>query len=104
MHQADGVFQGGGVKGIGLVGALQAFADKEQFPDKYVDDWVNLAGTSAGAIVAAYLACGHTVEQTAALVENTPFASFQDWGPGGEVLGGMLNLLKHHGLAHGEKF
>jgi NTE family protein len=104
MHEADGVFQGGGVKGLGLVGALEAFADRSQFPATYFDNWINLAGTSAGAIVAAYLACGHTVDETVDLVKTTPFASFQDWGPGGEAIGGGLNLLRHHGLCHGQAF
>ena len=104
VHEADGVFQGGGVKGLGLVGALEAFADRGQFPDKYFDTWINLAGTSAGAIVAAYLACGHTVEETVNLVKTTPFASFQDWGPGGEIIGGGLNLVRHHGLCHRKAF
>lgn len=41
---ADAVFEGGGVKGIGLVGAI-AVAEERGY------HWVNVAGTSAGAIV-----------------------------------------------------
>jgi NTE family protein len=104
VHEADAVFQGGGVKGLGLVGALEAFADRSKHPDHYVDTWTCVAGTSAGAIVAAYLACGHTVAETVDLVRNTPYESFLDWGPGGKVIGGGLNLLRHHGLVHGEAF
>jgi NTE family protein len=103
-HQADGVFQGGGVKGIALAGALKEFADSARHPDNYVDRWVKVAGTSAGAIVAAYLACGHTVAETVQLVKATDFAKFEDWGPGGVLLGGVVNLALHHGLAHGEAF
>jgi len=103
-HQADGVFQGGGVKGLALVGALEEFADHVRHPDNYVEDWVQLAGTSAGAIVAAYLATGHTAAETAQLIEQTNFSEFEDWGPGGEVLGGVFNLARHHGLARGEVF
>ncbi|MGH3720997.1 MAG: patatin-like phospholipase family protein [Pseudonocardiaceae bacterium] len=104
IHEADGVFQGGGVKGLALVGALLEFADRTHHPDICVDKWVNLAGTSAGAIIAAYLACGHDAAQTHALVQNAPYSSFADWGPGGEIIGGGLNLLCHHGLAHGTVF
>jgi NTE family protein len=104
VHEADGVFQGGGVKGLGLVGALEAFADREKHPNSYVDTWVCLAGTSAGAIVAAYLACGHDAAQTIELVKNTPYKSFEDCGEAGRVIGGGLNLFRHHGLAHGEAF
>ncbi len=103
-HQADGVFQGGGVKGVGLAGALLEFADRERHPESYVDEWIQLAGTSAGAIVAAYLACGHSAQETAALIGQTDFASFEDWGPAGPVLSGGVNLIRHHGLARGEVF
>jgi NTE family protein len=103
-HQADGVFQGGGVKGIALAGALDEFADSARHPDSYVEDWVQLAGTSAGAIVAGFLACGHTPEQTAELVKETDFTKFEDWGWGGEIVGGAINLALHHGLAHGKAF
>ena len=103
-HEADGVFQGGGVKGIALAGALEEFADSAGHPDNYVDKWVQLAGTSAGAIIAAYLACGNSVADTAKLVAETDFTQFEDWGPGGELLGGAINLVLHHGLAHGKVF
>ncbi len=103
-HEADGVFQGGGVKGIALAGALEEFADSAAHPGNYVDKWVKLAGTSAGAIVAAYLACGHSVAEAAKLVADTDFSKFEDWGPGGELIGGAVNLILHHGLAHGEVF
>jgi NTE family protein len=104
MHRADGVFQGGGVKGLALAGALVEFADSQRHPQNYVEDWVQLAGTSAGAIVAAYLACGHSAADTAALIEKTDFTQFEDWGPGGELFGGTLNLIRNHGLAHGTVF
>ncbi len=103
-HQADGVFQGGGVKGIALAGALKEFADSTRHPQNYVQDWIQLAGTSAGAIIAAFLACGHSAEQTAALIDETDFTRFEDWGRGGEILGGAINLALYHGLAHGKAF
>jgi NTE family protein len=92
------------VKGLALAGALEEFADSALHQQNYVDDWVQLAGTSAGAIIAAFLACGHSVEETAALVKGTDFAKFEDWGPGGEIIGGAINLALHHGLAHGKVF
>jgi NTE family protein len=101
ITEADGVFQGGGVKGIALAGALLAFADHG---DIAIEKWVNVAGTSAGAIIAAYLAVGHRPQDLEKLMRRTPYASFQDWGPGGEIAGGAWNLARHHGLAHGEAF
>ena len=49
IEEADGVFRGGGVKGLGLAGALLGFAESK---DKPVKTWVNVAGASAGAIIA----------------------------------------------------
>jgi NTE family protein len=98
LHQADAVFQGGGVKGIALVGALLGFADHGW------TDWISVAGTSAGSIIAAYLACGHGPEDLETLLRETPYEKFQDWGSGGKIIGGGLNLVRHHGLAHGEYF
>lgn len=98
LQQADAVFQGGGVKGIALVGALLAFAEQGW------NEWVCVAGTSAGSIVAGFLGCGYTPAQLEDVLRKTPYASFEDFGPAGEVIGGGINLVAHHGLAHGEAF
>lgn len=47
-REANGVFRGGGVKGLGLAGALLGFAEHSEKP---VTKWVNVAGASAGAII-----------------------------------------------------
>src|SRR5918911_5079521 len=96
VHEADGVFQGGGVKGIALVGALLGFYERGY------RRWVNVAGASAGAIVAAYLACGHDAREADELLRSAPFARFADYGPGGRLIGGAWNLVRHRGLARGE--
>ena len=96
VNEADGVFQGGGVKGIALVGALLGFAERGY------DRWVDVAGSSAGSIVAAYLACGHDAYETEQLLRSAPYSRFEDFGPGGRVLGGGWNLLRRRGLARGE--
>jgi NTE family protein len=101
IEEADGVFRGGGVKGLGLAGALLGFADH---PTKPIKKWVNVAGASAGAIIACYLACGHDAADMAALLKRTKFGEFQDFPPGGKVFGGFPNLVRKHGLAHGEAF
>jgi NTE family protein len=101
IEEADGVFRGGGVKGLGLAGALLGFAEH---PTKPVKKWVNVAGASAGAILACYLATGHDANDMVELMKKTKFGDFQDFPPGGEFLGGGINLLRRHGLAHGEAF
>jgi len=67
------VFEGGGVKGIGFGGALQALAD-----DGY--EIKNVAGTSAGAITAALVAAGYTAKELDGLLREMPFKDFCDEG------------------------
>jgi NTE family protein len=100
IEEADGVFRGGGVKGIGLAGALAGFAEH---PTKPVKKWVNVAGASAGAIIACYLALGHSADEMLQLMHDTDFSEFADF-PGGNMFGGAINLVTHHGLAHGHAF
>jgi NTE family protein len=98
IREADGVFQGGGVKGLALAGALLGFAEHELG----IDRWVNVAGTSAGAIIAAYLATGHGPAELERALHAFPFERLQDSGPGGRLGGAAWNLATRHGLARGE--
>jgi NTE family protein len=100
IDEADGVFRGGGVKGIALAGALAGFAEH---PSKPVRRWVNVAGASAGAIIASYLALGHSAQEMCALLERTDFASFQDFPLGSAALG-VARLPFRHGMARGRAF
>jgi NTE family protein len=51
--KVDAVFEGGGIKGIGLIGAVCCLEDKGY-------GWHRCAGTSAGSIIASLLAAGYT--------------------------------------------
>jgi NTE family protein len=99
IDEADAVFRGGGVKGIALAGAAAGFAEH---PDKPVRRWVNVAGASAGAIIASYLALGHSADDIEGLLRDAPFARFLDI-PGGK-LGAPFNLWLRHGIARGNAF
>jgi NTE family protein len=99
IDEADAVFRGGGVKGIALAGAAAGFGEH---PDKPVRRWVNVAGASAGAIIASYLALGHSADDMERLLRTAPFATFQDI-PGGK-LGAPVNLWRRHGIARGKAF
>jgi NTE family protein len=95
---ADGVFEGGGVKGIAFVGALEAAREKG------IERWVNVAGTSAGAIIASLLAAGYAPQQLRGILEATDYAQFADYGWGGKWLGGARNAVRGFGLCPGKAF
>src|SRR5215207_5887574 len=98
-HRADGVFEGGGVKGIAFAGAVAA-AEEEAG----VREWVNLAGTSAGAVVAALLAVGYDSAGLRKILADAQYRRFADYGFGGRIIGGGLNALRSRSLAPGRYF
>lgn len=70
--QADLVFEGGGVKGIGLAGAFRTLSDRGYQPQC-------VAGTSAGAITASLVAAGYTGAELEDIVLNKmDFTKFED--------------------------
>src|SRR5215216_4713179 len=101
MHDrhADLVFEGGGVKGIGLAGAFEAL-------EKHGYRRNNVAGTSAGAITAALVAAGYTAQELKDIVFDMPFSRFKDSGGVARVpfFGGPLNVLKDLGRYEGKFF
>ncbi len=93
--QADGVFSGGGIKGLAFAGALQVAEEKGY------TDWVQLAGTSAGAITAMALAVGYSANELRERLEGFDFKKIADYGaPLG--IGEAENLLLRRGLTHGK--
>jgi NTE family protein len=98
--RADAVFEGGGVKGIAFAGAIAA-AEK----DAGVEEWVNVAGTSAGAIVAALLVAGYDAAGLQKILSGAKYARFADTGAGGKWLGGLGNaVFRLRGMAPGRYF
>ena len=67
--KVNAVFEGGGVKGIGLAGGVKA-------AEEFGIEFNGLAGTSSGAIVAALLASGYTADEMRNIILETPFSSF----------------------------
>ncbi|MBO1579476.1 patatin-like phospholipase family protein [Bacillus sp. XF8] len=65
----DGVFEGGGVRGIAHVGAICALA-------KQGYEWERVAGTSAGAIIAALLAAGYSCTELKTIISNVDYHQF----------------------------
>lgn len=97
--KADAVFQGGGVRGIAFVGAV-ARVEQEY-------DLQNLAGTSAGAIVAGLLAAGYdAAELKGELSHAGEYAKFRDEDALDKVplLGKPLSFLFEYGIYQGRFF
>jgi NTE family protein len=86
----DGVFEGGGVKGIGLVGAI---AETE-------------ARGSAGAIVAALVAAGYKAAELKEIMSSLDYKKFRDEGLLDHVplIGHSLSLLFEKGIYEGKYF
>lgn len=93
---ADLVLEGGGVKGIALVGAIEVLEDAGYRFNR-------VAGTSAGSIVGALVAAGFTGKELHEIMEGLDYSQFQDanglsrlWYPGQAA-----SLLFHWGIYQG---
>lgn len=67
----DGVFSGGGVKAYAFIGALESIEGKKLQLER-------VAGTSAGAIVASFLAAGYRFEEINGLLNELELRTFLD--------------------------
>jgi NTE family protein len=67
----DGVFSGGGLKGYALIGAYEEI-EKRGF------QFERLAGTSAGAIVAALIAAGYTSQEIHQMIDELDIKQMLD--------------------------
>ncbi len=67
----DGVFSGGGVKAFAFLGALQALEEKDIHFER-------VAGTSAGALFATFIAAGYNAKEMKKIFLELPLASFLD--------------------------
>lgn len=99
-QKADAVFEGGGVKGIALVGALQAFEEADF-------QWQNLAGTSAGAVTSALVAVGYSAAELKEVMNTrVDFRKLMDTAGIGKLpwVGPWLSLLVNRGMYQGDYF
>ncbi len=97
--KADAVFEGGGVKGIGLAGALY-YAEREMNIQ-----WQSVAGTSAGAVVAALVASGHSADEIKDIMFDLDFSRFKDEGLADKFFlpGKIFSLLLEKGVYEGRR-
>jgi NTE family protein len=95
--RADIVLEGGGVKGIGLVGALSVL-------EEHGYRFNRIAGTSAGAIVGSLVAAGMDAGQLRDVMAGVDYLKFRDegfldrFGP----LGKALSVLRNKGVYEGQ--
>lgn len=99
-NRADLVCEGGGVRAIGLVGAVDALAQAgHRFP--------RVAGTSAGAVVASLVAAlqvaGEPLSRLVEVMRTIDYRKFLDRSLIGRVplIGGGLSLLTSDGVYRG---
>lgn len=94
--KVDAIFEGGGVRGISFVGAICRLEEKGY-------EFQRLAGTSAGAIMAALLAVGYTGKELSVIMD-TDFSEFLDRDALQAIplLGIPLGLLFEKGMYQGD--
>ena len=91
------VFEGGGVKGIAYVGALEVL-EKEKILNKIK----RVAGTSAGALIAVLVGLGYTIDELKQILWDIDFHNFMDnsWG----LVRNTKRLLNDYGWYKGDFF
>src|SRR5437660_12705178 len=94
---ADGVFSGGGIKGLAFAGALAA---AEESGYRY---WHELAGTSAGAITAMALAVGYDARGIKDALDTFDFERIADYGFPVHLIGAARNLIFHESVVEGDE-
>ncbi|MBI4198961.1 MAG: patatin-like phospholipase family protein [Chloroflexi bacterium] len=113
--KADAVFEGGGVKGIALLGALSVMEEAWS--------WENVGGTSAGAIVAAFTATGMAARDIRRVLDSIDLQEIMDTGwedrldwwlsrlsplrlvsPLGVAREHLFSVLKEFGIFEGRRF
>jgi NTE family protein len=96
-QKADLVLAGGGVKGIGHVGALSVLEQQGY-------EFQRIAGTSAGAIVGAFAAAGMTAPEVRKVMSSVDFRRFRDGGMLNRlpIVGPGLSVLRENGIFEGD--
>jgi NTE family protein len=91
--KVDAVFEGGGVRGIAFIGAIQAMEETKV-------EWQRIAGTSAGAVIAALLASGYKSDEIRERLSDIDFSKFRGRTILNRIpiIGSLLELMVHLGI------
>src|SRR3954462_5787764 len=97
MATADLVLEGGGVKGIGLVGAISVLEERGY-------TFHRIAGTSAGAIVGSLVAAGIPCRELQDIMWKVDYNRFQDASVFGRLgpVGKGIDILFRDGIYKGQ--
>jgi NTE family protein len=95
--KADAVFEGGGVRGIAFIGALEVMEENGY-------TWEKVAGTSAGAIVAALISAGYRSGELAPIFKQMNYLYFLQRKGVGKIplVGPACQMLMKKGLYSGD--
>jgi NTE family protein len=91
------IFEGGGVKGIAYIGAMQVLAQRG-----LLQDILRVGGASAGAINALIYALGYDIKAQHEILKSTDFSDFMDDSFG--VIRDIRRLAKEFGWHKGDFF
>ncbi|WP_261378264.1 patatin-like phospholipase family protein [Paenibacillus agilis] len=93
MMQVDAVFEGGGVRGIAFIGAIEQIEAAGYM-------WRHIAGTSAGSIFAALLASGYTSNELKDLMYGLDYTSLlgRNWLHHIPIAGQAIPMLLYSGI------
>ena len=96
---ADAVFEGGGVKGLAFVGAIQV-------AEHLGVQWKSVAGTSAGAITACLLGAGYSASELKRTLMDLDFNEFMDEGLLDRIplIGKIASAIFEKGIYEGDYF
>ncbi|MDQ0970760.1 NTE family protein [Neobacillus niacini] len=91
--RADAVFEGGGARGIAFVGAIQAMEEEKV-------EWQRIAGTSAGAVIAALLASGYKSYEIRKHLSELDFSKLRGRSLMNRIpiIGSLLELMFNLGI------
>ena len=88
---------GGGAKGITFIGALRKLQE-----DGILQNMTRFAGSSAGALCAACLACNGSLDQIDGFLRDIDPSMFNDHGCGG-IVRKVYNIFRHNGVYKTDK-
>lgn len=92
------MFQGGGIKGVALLGAFAVLEERGYQPQR-------MAGNSAGAIMAALTAAGYGASDLYQILATLDFRRFEDAGLArSRRLKPAMNIFKNLGAYRGDLF